>query len=111
MEFLSSNLYDSPNIKDNIQTLLTTKEVFSLEDINFGVKHLANGKDKDIEGYQAEILKIGGPVLILHIHKIFNIAIKQGFPTPWTQSLIIHIFKSGDKTDPFNYRSIMISLL
>ena len=73
------------------------------EDIDFRVKHLANGKAKYIEGYQAEILKIGGPVLIPHIHKIFNLEVKQGFPTPWTQSLIIHIFKSGDKNDPSNY--------
>ena len=67
--------------RDNIQTLLTTKEFFSLEDIDFGVKHLANGKSKDIEGYQAEILKIGGPVLIPHIHKLFNLVVKHRFPT------------------------------
>ena len=77
-----------------------------LEDIDFRVKHLANGKAKDIEGYQVEILKIGGP--ILHIHKLFNLAVKQWFPTPWTQILIIHIFKSGDKNDLSNYRTIMI---
>ena len=75
-------LYDSPNVIDNFETLLTMKEVFSLEDIHFGVKHLANGKSKDIEGYQAEILKIGGPVLIPHIHNIFYQAVKQGFPKP-----------------------------
>ena len=67
---------------DNLETLLTTKEVFSLEDINFGVNHLANGKAKDIEGYQAEISKSGRPVLIPHIHKLFNQAVKQGFPKP-----------------------------
>jgi len=36
---------------DNFETLLTTKEVFSLEDIDFGVNCLAKGKAKDIEGY------------------------------------------------------------
>ena len=40
--------------------MLIMEEIFSLEDIDFGVKHLANGKAKDIEGYQAEILKTGG---------------------------------------------------
>ena len=63
-------IYESSYIKYSIQTLLTTNEIFSLEDIYFMVKHLANGKSKDIEGYKAEILKIGGHVLILHIHKI-----------------------------------------
>jgi len=46
---------------DNLETLLTTKEVFSLEDIKFGINHLANGTAKDIEGYQAEILKLEVP--------------------------------------------------
>ena len=104
-------LYESPNVMDNLETLLTTKEVFSLEDIKFGVNRLANGKAKDIEGYQAEILKIGGPVLIPHIQKLFNQAVKQGFPKPWTESLIIPIFKSGDTNNPSNYRKIMISPL
>ncbi|MCY6524880.1 hypothetical protein, partial [Actinobacillus pleuropneumoniae] len=61
-------LYEFPNVMDNFETLLTMKESFSLEDIDFVVKRLANGKAKDIEGYQAEILKIGGLVLIPHIH-------------------------------------------
>lgn len=100
---------ESPNVTDNFETLLTTKEVFSLEDIDFGVNRSANGKAKDIEGYQAEILKIGGLVLIPHIHKLFNQAVKQGLPKPWTQSLIIPIFKSGDTNNPSNYRTIMIS--
>lgn len=72
---------------------------------------MANGKAKDIEGYQAKILKIGGHVLIPHIHKLFNFVVKQGFPTPWTKGLIIPIFKSGDKNNPSNYWTIMISPL
>ena len=49
------NLYESPNAIDNFETVLTMKEIFSLEDIDFGVKRLANGKAKDIEGYQEKI--------------------------------------------------------
>jgi len=37
--------------------------------------------------------------------------VKQGFPTPWTQSLIIPIFKSDDKNNPANYRNLMINPL
>jgi hypothetical protein len=90
--------------------IVPTKEgIFSLDDIEFGVKPLPNGKAKDIEGYQAEIFKIEGPILISHIHNIFNLAVKQGFPKPWTQSLIVLIFKNGDTNIPSNYRTIMIS--
>jgi hypothetical protein len=73
------NIYESPNVMDNIQTL-SIEEEFSIEDIEFGVKQLTKGKAKDIKGYQVEILKIGGPILIPHIHKLFNLVVKQGLP-------------------------------
>jgi hypothetical protein len=47
--------------------------------------------------------------MIPHIKNLFNLSFKQGFPKLWTQSLIIHIFKSGDKINHSNYRTIMIS--
>jgi hypothetical protein len=94
---------------DTIPIVPTKEEVFSLDDIEFGVKRLENGKAKDIEGYQAEIFKIGGPILIPHIHKLFNLVVKKGFPKLWTQSLIVPIFKNGDRNIPSNYRTIMIS--
>jgi hypothetical protein len=53
----------------------STNEVFSKENIKFGVKRLSKGKSKDIEGYQDEILKAGGPILIPHIHNLFNLTI------------------------------------
>jgi hypothetical protein len=77
----------------------------------FRVKRLTNRKDKDIEGYQAEIFKIEGPILIPHIHKLSNLAIKKGFPKPWMQILIVTISKNGDIKIPSNYRTIMISLI
>jgi hypothetical protein len=42
----------------NIPNSSTKDEVFSIEYINFRVKRLPKGKDKDIEGYQDKILKI-----------------------------------------------------
>ena len=79
---------------DTISIVPTKEEFFSLD---------------DIEVYQDEIFKIGGPILIPHIHKLFNLAVKQGFPKPQTQSLIVPIFKNGDKNIPSNYTTIMIS--
>ena len=45
------------------------------------------------------------------MHKLFNQAMKQEFPKPWTQSIIIPILKSEDTDNPSNYRTIMISPL
>jgi hypothetical protein len=56
------------------------------------------------------MLKIKGPISIPHIHKLFNLATQQGFSKPWSQSLIVAIFKSGNKLiNPSNYRTIMIN--
>ena len=46
-----------------------------------------------------------------HITGIFNNIIQQGFPTDWTTSLAIPLFKIGDVNDPSNYRTIMINPL
>jgi hypothetical protein len=83
--------------------------LFSIQDIEFRVKRLENKKSKDIKGYQDEILKNGGPILIPHIRKLFNLTVNQGFPKPWTQRLTVPIFKSDDKINPPNYRTIMIN--
>ena len=91
---------------DTLPIVSIKEEVFSLDDIEFRVKRLANGKAKDIEGYQDENFKIGWPILIPHIHNLFNLVVKHGFPKPWTQSLIVPIFKSGDKNNPSNYMTI-----
>ena len=50
---------------DTIPIVPTKEGIFSLDDIEFGVKRLTNGKAKDIEDYQYETFKIGGPILIL----------------------------------------------
>ena len=75
-----------------------------------GVKRMENGKAKDIEGCQEEILKSGGPILIPRTHKLLNQAVKQGFPKPWTQSLIIPIFKSGDTNNPLIIGQLWLAL-
>jgi hypothetical protein len=59
---------------DTIPNIPIEDEYFSLEDIELRVKKLSNGKDRDIESYQAKIFKIREPILIPHIHKFFNLA-------------------------------------
>jgi hypothetical protein len=60
---------------DTIPNLPKKEEDFSMEDIESRVRRLANGKSKDIEGYQNQMLKIRGPILIPHIPKPLNLAI------------------------------------
>lgn len=53
------------------------EDIFSLEDIEFGTNKLANGKTKDIEGYQDDIFKMGRSILIPHLHKLLNLVLNK----------------------------------
>jgi hypothetical protein len=56
-----------------------------------------------------KILKSKGLSLSLTYIRSSILAVKQDFPKPWHQSLIVPIFKNGDINIPSNYRTIMIS--
>ena len=45
------SIYEFPNAMDTIPIVPIEDEIFSLDDIDFGVKQLENGKSKVIEGY------------------------------------------------------------
>lgn len=102
------NIYDSRDIMGTILNTLIKEDIFSLEDMEFWIKCLSNGKIRDIEGYQVEIFKMERSILIPSIHKPLNLIVKQGFPKPWMKRFIVLIFKSGDKNIPSNYRTIII---
>ena len=85
------------------------EDVFSLDDIESSISKLTNRKAKGIEGNQVEILKIRRYNLIPYQHKLLNLSVMHGFPSLWTQSLIVPIFKNGDKNAPSNYKTFIIS--
>jgi hypothetical protein len=86
-------------------------ELFTVQEVEMGIKRLGAGKAKDLDELQVEYLKWGLKILSPHITKIFNNIIQQGFPTDWTTSMAIPLFKSGDVNNPSNYRTIMINPL
>jgi hypothetical protein len=56
-----------------------------------------------------ELIKAGGRIIHGEIHKlIISILNKELLPEEWKKSIIVPIYKKGDKTDCSNYRGISL---
>jgi hypothetical protein len=86
------------------------KKVFRKE-VEEGIKRLVVGKAKDIEGLHVEHLKWGHEYISHQLTTILNLMLSKGLLSRWTRSLIILIFKEGEKNNLGNYKTIMISLV
>jgi hypothetical protein len=57
----------------------------------------------------AELIQAGGNALRSEIHKLINcVCNKEELPEQWKESIILPIYKKGDKTDCSNYRGISL---
>jgi hypothetical protein len=57
----------------------------------------------------AELIKGGGRSILSEIHKLFNsIWNQEKWPEEWKESIIVPIYKKGDKTDCSNYTGISL---
>ncbi|EDO47846.1 predicted protein, partial [Nematostella vectensis] len=73
-------------------------------------KKLKNNKAPGIDRIRNEMLKCGQQTLVPCISKIFNLILDAGvYPDVWTRGIISAIYKSGDKSDPSDYRGICVT--
>jgi hypothetical protein len=55
----------------------------------------------------ADLIQAGGEILRAEIHKLINsIWNNKQLPDQWKESIVVPIYKKGDKTDCRNYRGI-----
>jgi hypothetical protein len=65
----------------------------------------------DTDQIAAELIKAGGSTICSEIHKlIYYIWNKEELPDQWKESIIVPVYKKGDKTDCSNYRGISLLL-
>jgi hypothetical protein len=50
------------------------------------------------------MIQTGVNILCSEIHKLINVRNKEDLPQQWKESIIVSIYKRGDKTDCSNYR-------
>ena len=96
------------NIKENLKTaakesLVPEPSAFEVE---LAIEKLKNYKSPGTDQIPAELIKAGGRTICCEIHKlIISIWNKEELPDEWKESIIVPIYKKGDKTDCNNYRA------
>ena len=82
----------------------------SAKEISSAISSLKTGKSKGLDLVSNEMLKNGQTQLIPCLVLLFNFCLANTcYPQSWAKGYISPIFKSGDPTDPNNYRGITIT--
>jgi hypothetical protein len=78
-------------------------------EFEMAIENLERYKSPGIDQIITELIKAGGRTIRSQIHKLINsIWNKEELPEQWKESIIVPIYKEGDKTDCSNYRGISI---
>ena len=73
------------------------------------IEKLKSHKSPGTDQIPAELIKVRGRTIRCAIHKlIISIWNKEELPEEWKESIIVPIYKKGDKTDCNNYRGILL---
>jgi hypothetical protein len=77
----------------------------SLVEVKIATRKLKSYESPATDQIPVELIKAGGETLCSEIHKLIcSIWNKEEMPQQWKESIIVSIYKKGDKTDYNNYR-------
>ncbi|KAJ4449581.1 hypothetical protein ANN_00984 [Periplaneta americana] len=104
-----------PNRNDRDEIQIQTAEPFipepTLYEVEIAIENLKNYKSPGIDKIPSELIQKGGSALSNEIYKlILAIWEKEIVPEQWKESIIVPIFKKGDKTNCSNFRGISLLL-
>jgi hypothetical protein len=84
-----------------VEPLVPEPSAFEVE---LAIEKLKHHKSPDTDQIPAEFIKAGGRKIRVAIHKlIISVWNKEELPEKWKKSIIVRIYKKGDKTDCNNY--------
>ena len=96
--------------KTEIHTAESLVPKLSAFEVELAIEKLKSRKSPGTDQIPAELIKAGCRTICYEIHKlVISIWNKEELPEEWKESIIIPIYKKGDKTDCSNYRGISLS--
>ena len=73
------------------------------------IEKLKSHKSPSIDKIAAELIKARGRTIRYDIYKlIISIWNKEELPEEWKESIVVPVYRKGDKTDCSNYKGISI---
>ena len=105
--------YFSQLLNDVRLTEIHTAELLvpkpSVFEVEMAIEKLKRYKSPGIDQIPAELIKAGSRKFYSKIHKLINpVRNEKELPDQWKKSVILPVYKKGDKTDCSNYRSISL---
>jgi hypothetical protein len=85
-------------------------EAISMEEVQFAVDSLKNGKAHGVDGIPGEIIKV--PSVVNFLHRLLSVCFNTGkIPSIWYKGIVHPIPKSStaDARDPMSYRGITLT--
>jgi hypothetical protein len=93
----------------DIQTAEPLVPESSPVEVGITIGKLKSYKSPETDQIPAELIKAGGETLRSEIHKLVcSIWNKEELPQQWKESIIVPVYKKGDKIDCNNYRGISL---
>ena len=90
------------DVRQTAKPLMPEPSVF---EVYMAIEKLKRHKSSGINQIPAELIKAGSRIICSEIHELTNsIWNKEELPEEWKESIIVPIYKKGDKTDCSNYR-------
>jgi hypothetical protein len=78
-------------------------------EVEMAIEKLKRYKSPGIDQIPAKLIKARGSKICSEIHTLINsIWNKEELPDQWKESIIVPVYKKGDKTDCSNYRGVSL---
>ena len=93
-----------------VEAMTGNVDRISKEEILYALRNLERGKAASPDGVLNEMLIFGGEKMISSMRVLFsNFTELEEYPQEWRRSLIVPLFKDGDREEFDNYRGIALS--